>query len=190
MHGWALIQAHFTLTAPLRDGVWPVAVDAVPGPQYLPQLSSTTKSLECAVFPTEQRFVCRNTRFISKDHAREVIGRISPGPARYLGHDQVVPVVPPSSAPASSRPVQRIYGKSPRARAVTADSAAAKARQVVESLNTDLVKRIRREVISLIRSRFCEGCTFKWYLVAEISLSTPSAQTGCGDSSGDACQGI
>ena len=99
-----------------------MAVGAIPGPQYFPKLSTTTKKTDGIVFPKEQRFLSNTARYLSRDHERQALGLFSPGPARYMRHDPMAPVVPPLSAPGSSRQAHGLHSMSPRARATTTDS--------------------------------------------------------------------
>lgn len=104
-----------------RGGVWPVAVDSIPGPQYFPRRSATESRPEIVFIPKEKRFLSANTRHVSKEYEKQTLGSFSPGPAQYMGHNQVLPVVSSKSAPASPRQAKGIACKvSPRA--VTADT--------------------------------------------------------------------
>lgn len=53
------------------------------------------------------RSLARSSRYLSKGHERQARGVFSPGPAMYVGHDEILPLVPrpppPASAPGSSR---------------------------------------------------------------------------------------
>ncbi|CAM9152109.1 unnamed protein product [Ectocarpus sp. 13 AM-2016] len=94
-----------------RDGVWPVDVKSIPGPKYFPSVSGANRdhcSAEYGVlFPKERRFLSNATRYLSKGHERQARGVFSPGPAMYVGHDEILPLAPrpppPASAPGSSR---------------------------------------------------------------------------------------
>lgn len=106
-----------------------MAVGTIPGPQYFPTLSTTKKRTDGVVFPKEQRFLSTNARHLSREHEREALGLFSPGPARYMRHDPVAPVVPPQSAPGPSRQAQGLHGMSLRARAATAEDSVGEARR-------------------------------------------------------------
>ena len=97
-----------------RDGVWPVAVEVIPGPQYFPRVSTTAINPNGIPFPKEERFLSTMIRYVSPGHERQALGSSSPGPARYGGHDERVPVVPQSCAPPASCLRRKISRVSPR----------------------------------------------------------------------------
>eukprot|EP00752_Nemacystus_decipiens_P004294 g3923.t1 len=97
-----------------RDGVWPVAVSSIPGPKYLPAVSAVAGDQSSGgngvSFPKEMRFLSNVTRYLSKDHERQARGLFSPGPAMYMGHDEMMPLPrrPASSDPGSASRSSRV----------------------------------------------------------------------------------
>lgn len=75
-------------------------VDTPGPPEYSPRTPGQTENEGAVAFTKEKRFLCTTTRYITRDHERQALGIYSPGPARYVGHDKIPPLLPPSSAPA------------------------------------------------------------------------------------------